>query len=83
LKALSRRRPIFPQSSIFGADVFNFSVRNGKRWVHIAIITETVPSKESSVFKSSVDFQPSRIYEGYTLKTEHEIHKLEKSCAIH
>ena len=34
----------FPRenSSIFGADRFNFSVRNGKRWDPIAIITEVL-----------------------------------------
>ena len=44
LKTKPRRRPIFPaKASIFGAGRFNFSVRNGKRWVPTAIITEILP----------------------------------------
>ena len=45
LLALSRRRPIFSKTSlnIFGPGMFNFSVRNGKRWDHTGIITEIKP----------------------------------------
>ena len=44
LLSQSRPRPIFRtlcRETIVGAEAFHFSVRNGKRWSHLALMTET------------------------------------------
>jgi hypothetical protein len=55
LKINSSHRPTFPGSfppSIIGADVFNFRVRDGIGWVHVAMGTK----RKNKLVVQSVSF---------------------------